>query len=74
MDRKKAIIFYISSLALLIYCVYVQAISYKMAGVITIHELGLILFGIALAFGMLVFARVSVFSAKIIFNEFKRVF
>jgi hypothetical protein len=72
-DIKKAIIFYISSLALLAYCVYVLAISYKMAGVITIHELGLILFGITLASGMLVFTRAFAFTAKIIFNELKRV-
>ena len=44
-----------------------------MAGVITIHELGLILFGIALASGMLVFVRVIAFTIKTVYNELKGV-
>ena len=70
---KKAIIFYTSSFALLIYFIYVLTIAYKMAGIITIHELGLILFGITIASGMLVFYRVVAFTIKTIFNELKGV-
>jgi uncharacterized membrane protein (DUF485 family) len=54
---KKAIIFYTSSFAFLIYFIYVLTIAYKMAGIITIHELGLILFGITIASGILFFAE-----------------
>lgn len=63
MDIEKAIIFYIGSLTLLAYCVHVLVISYKIDGVITTPELGLILFGIALAFGML----------ETVYSELKRV-
>ena len=73
MDLVKVIIFYIVSLVLLIYGIYCLSISYKMAGIITIHELGVILFGITLAFMMLIFSRMVRFTLKTIYKELKGV-